>query len=785
MITHNRLDDFSSVYTNYLNRLDSNDKTSNTDGYKYYRFVSSPDAVGLFDFGRVTYEDIEEVSDIWTARSGTNTPDAWKIKLGTDYSEKKRNDYSDIEAARLGKVGTNITSVEEGLNYNIIALINKNPKPTQRDPYEPENEYVKDDAVGKKTQKDPSGKKYIKNMKKDLGVNSESDFMTEILNQDWIDSFRSNSDSSGITVDFSNYNKLFPPISNKTIKSKLESNAIGVEWFGYFRPPDVSTQYSFTFSTSNGGNFFMWLGNKAICEYTPANADIKYPNVDFTPNPTVREPNYYPIRIQYYANSIDTLSREFSFKIKNLTSKEDLNLKEVIFTINGGNYFPKLQYLAFVSTSINLFANGAMTCYANDISTTENMNKFYDFINSQKYITLNKKNDKDPTTNDDQFGTIPPDGILYSQVSVPNNPLSPPIVFSIYRMYADMRMNKTFQINTEKDPLRDSYVMNSVDDSLISPGSTYTTLPNYYPDNPTDGINASAAECQKQCTGLPNEDSKCNWFYVYKSNGVNRCIVDSKKTQPTFNQIRPTGGNTANSSIDDKTSSLYLRNYSFPKSKGCGKNSVLLEESESVLNTQVYTDSFPYSTYVIDPKIINTTKDSGKCSDSIYRKLNAEAKNILAVNTDYQKDGKYLKADGKMDFSNYPPYTDKNFWPNIKESFSTTNTNALSDTKKNALDNIAKEQRLGNTNEQINSTYSDLSTNIKNYSKLKTFMENDVNYDLSGNTLLHFRNARKPTLREQNALDSNAGGVTQNSLYILGTITAASLLILAVLLGRE
>jgi hypothetical protein len=767
------------VYKDYLNRLDSKDQTgSNTDGYNFYRFVSSPDAVVLFDFGRVTSDDIQAVSGAWTTRPGTNTPDAWKIKLGADYSEKKRNDYSEIEAARAGKTGTNITSVEEGLKYKIISLINNDPNPIPPDPY-------KSDETQDKPKKKIPGADYVKNMKEDLGVNSESDFLNVISKQRWIDSFRSNSDVSGTTTDFSKYNTLFETISDKTIKSNIETNAIGVEWFGYFRPPDLSAQYSFTISTSNGGNFFMWLGNKAICEYTPTNADVMYPNVDFTPKPPIREPKYYPIRIQYYANSTENLPREFSFKIKNLNSKDDLNLDEVLFTINGGNYFPKLQYLAFVSTSIDLFANAALTCYTNNLSTTEQMNTFYNFINSQKYITLNKKNDKDRTTNQDQFGKIPPDGILYSQVSIPTNPLSPPIVFSIYRMDVDMRMNKTFQINTELDPVRNSYVMNPVDDSLIKPGSTYTTLPNYYPDNPTAGINASAADCKKQCTGSSPEDSKCNWYFAYKSNGVDRCIVDSKNTQPTFNQIRPVGGTTANSSIDDKTSSLNIRDYAFPRSKGCGPNSVLLEESEPVLNTQIYTDSFPYSTYVIDPKVISSVKESGKCSDSIYRKLNAEAKNILAVNTLYQDDGQYQRADGRMDFSDYPPYTDKQFWPNVKETFSTTNTNALSDTKKNALDNIAKEQRLVNTNEQINSTYSDLSTNIKKYSKMRTMMENDVNYDLSGNQLLYFRNARKPTLREQNALDSNEGGLTQNSLYILGTITAASLLILAVLLGRE
>ena len=98
---------------------------------------------------------------------------------------------------------------------------------------------------------------------------------------------------------------------------------------------------------------------------------------------------------------------------------------------------------------------------------------------------------------------------------------------------------------------------------------------------------------------------------------------------------------------------------------------------------------------------------------------------------------------------------------------------------------MLRQQQLENTNAQINSTYANLSDNIQNYNQMRTFMENDVNYDLSGNTLLHFRNTRKPTVREQNALDSNEGGLTQNSLYILGTITAASLLILAVLLGRE
>lgn len=788
MRTNNRLDDFSSVYKDYLKKLESSDPNStNTDGHKFYRFVSSPDAVVLFDFGRVNSSDIDgnqksnipDVSKIWKALPGKNTPAAWKIQLGANYSDMKRNNYSEIESARAGKPGTNITSIEPGLQYKIIALINN--RPVKPDPFNAANPPTPSPTPTVKS----SGPNYVKNMQIDMGVNSESVFLTTVLEQGWLDSFRSSSDSLGTTIDFSSYGKLFKPISNKDLQSNLTKTAIGVEWFGYFRPPDISAQYSFTFSTSNGGNFLMWLGNKAVCEYTPSNTDIIFPNVEFTPNPPIREPKYYPIRIQYYANSNSDSSRNFSFGIKNLTTKNDLDLSSVLFTINGGKYFPKLQYLAFLSTSIDLFANAALACYTNDIGSSENLNLFYNFINSQKYITLNKINDKDILTNQDQFGIIEGDGTLYSQVKIPTNPLSLPIVFSIYRLDVDMRMNKTFQINTQKDPATNSYIMNPVDDSLISPGSTYTTLPNYYPLNPSAGRNATAAECEKQCSGSSPGASNCNWYFAYQSNGVDRCLLDNKNSQPVFNQVRPTGGNEAYTSVDDKTSSLNMRDYSFPKSKGCGPKSVFLDDSEPVLNTQIYTDSFPYSTYIIDPKLIKDLKDSGKCSDPTYLKLNAEAKNILAVNTLYQEDGQYQHSDGKMRLSNYPSYKDTQFWSNIQESFSTTNTNALDDTQNNAIGNKAKDQRLQNTNSQINSTYSDLGTNIQNYNKTRTFMENDVNYDLSGNTLLYFRNARKPTIREQNALDSNEGGNTQNSLYILGTITAASLLILAILLGRD
>jgi hypothetical protein len=87
---------------------------------------------------------------------------------------------------------------------------------------------------------------------------------------------------------------------------------------------------------------------------------------------------------------------------------------------------------------------------------------------------------------------------------------------------------------------------------------------------------------------------------------------------------------------------------------------------------------------------------------------------------------------------------------------------------------------------KFNKNLYDLSNNlIPTYLDQRTKMNNNVNSDLSGNELLYFRNQRIPTLREQTAFDANEGGFMQNSLYVLGTMTAVSMLILAISIARE
>ena len=149
-----------------------------------------------------------------------------------------------------------------------------------------------------------------------------------------------------------------------------------------------------------------------------------------------------------------------------------------------------------------------------------------------------------------------------------------------------------------------------------------------------------------------------------------------------------------------------------------------------------------------------------------------------------------------MDFANYPSINNKAFWNsielqpegmrNIKEGMDKKETNAVKDTQDGIAAVLSKEQKFAGAQVAINKNLYDLSNNlIPSYLSQRDVMNNDVNSDLSGNVLLYFRNQRIPTLREQTAFDANEGGFMQNSLYVLGTMTAVSLLILAVLIARE
>jgi hypothetical protein len=764
MYTNDRVSDFSRIYKDYLSKLKKQSNTpggSDDSGFQYYNFIVSPDAINLTDIGRCLSSDVLKLKSsyddhiLWQTMPGANTPQGWKLELGKTVSSIKRREQG------LSSESSDVKSTLAGLQCK-ITLLSSNPDDKDND--------------------------YVDNLNK-LGVLSNAAFLDRCVTREqgnestaWIDRFSNDSKVvfSSLTTDFSKYNKLF------TETVDVNKYAVGVEWFGYFKPPTLG-EYKFAIN-SGSGFCLLWIGNKAICEYVPENADI---NIQSNPlTKIIGEAKYYPIRIQYYANTnVDVKNpRDFSFTVTNTKNLAQLNLKESLFTVNEGKYLPKLLYCAFVSRSLESFRYGKFDCYTMriDEELDDDISIFYKFINSQKYNFLVKQYDYDNVSGVSNVGTLK-DGVKYTDAADATNSNATPIAFSIYRLDSDIRMNQVFQIKTTNDSDPTAPYEINVMQTDFAKGKSYDTFPNFYPSDPSQGVNIKGPnECKARCNALPD----CNYFYTYESNKVSRCLVGTNNAHPEFSQIRPIGDN-ANSTVDEATSSLYIRTLNFPKASGCGNNAVLLASDQDVKNTMDYSDSFAYANYILSPNIIKTHKEVGRCADSEFVNLETEARNILYANKDYQEDGSYLRTDKKIGLANYPSSDDKKFWNNIKLETFTTNregmdTNAIADTHDGIAGVLSKDQKFAGTQMAIHKNFIDLSNNLlPSYFAQRSEMNNNVNSDLSGNVLLYFRNQRIPTLIEQTSFDANETGFMQRSLYVLGTMTAVSLLILAVLIARD
>jgi hypothetical protein len=92
---------------------------------------------------------------------------------------------------------------------------------------------------------------------------------------------------------------------------------------------------------------------------------------------------------------------------------------------------------------------------------------------------------------------------------------------------------------------------------------------------------------------------------------------------------------------------------------------------------------------------------------------------------------------------------------------------------------VAKD--YSNNLKTVNQNYYDISSNI---SSIKT-----IQNDISGNTLYDYNTPfilEKPkTLLDGLVYDNNLLTVQENAMYVLGTITAATLIVFAIVIGKE
>lgn len=757
MYTHDRLSNFINNYTNYVDQLLATAQTQG-DLYVYNHYEYSPNGITMTPLGRLPATALANLAP-WAANSGvTNTPDGWKMNLGIQYNTIKTEDQSSLGA----------TSTTPGLQYKAIVL--------------PNSAYSTNPNT------------FLANSPSIINLFSEASGNV-ILQQ-------------GTASSMDTYANAFQDPNGQIPAQTLNQGGttFATEWYGFFKPAALGN-YIFSIDLGNtGGYVYMWVGNKAVCEYIPQNSDIAFNRRTFTYN--VLNPGYYPIRIQYY-NAID-LQNPSAFTFGLTVQQQsisgtltDVPTSSCFNVINGGTYVPRIQYCAFVSQSPTYLKSGKFLCYmlTLDPYSPTDLAQFYQTLNQYKFGMQSQQ--YDTLQGVVQFGQLP-DGTTYTPVSSDVNSL--PECFSIYRLDVDLRMGKTFQINTQANA-DNLYMMNQINPNppppnnpVLSFAGNYHELPNYYPNAPAGDMsiynqatNVDGEACKLAC----NANQNCNHYFTYTSNGSPQCIIDTTNSIPNFNQIQPTTGTVQ--PVDAGSSSLFMRNLQFvePTCNGMNSGGTVagpIANVKTVANVNAYNNSvFPYSSYTWSPDMISSVTDIGVCGDARFRVMTNDAASILFKNATYSADGTWTvngqAGQDTQQWSAWQPGTAEGFQTVatvVAPGPETKYTDAISDTADAIQANLYNERQYGQLMDAINRKYNQLSQHdIPKYVALRDELNNTYNADFSGNTLLYLRNKPIPTVQEKHIMDIQEQNTSQNLVYVLGTLTVATLLVLAMVIARE
>ena len=86
----------------------------------------------------------------------------------------------------------------------------------------------------------------------------------------------------------------------------------------------------------------------------------------------------------------------------------------------------------------------------------------------------------------------------------------------------------------------------------------------------------------------------------------------------------------------------------------------------------------------------------------------------------------------------------------------------------------------------INKNYDSLANaKIPQYKKTRQVLDGNADYDYNGRELSYINNIPPKTIEQKTIDDNNEMLVKDNLLYMLGSVTAATLLVLAIVIAKE
>jgi len=319
-----------------------------------------------------------------------------------------------------------------------------------------------------------------------------------------------------------------------------------------------------------------------------------------------------------------------------------------------------------------------------------------------------------------------------------------------YTVEPDLKMNKLFYASTYPE----NKFLREVPASLQTNSNTYTTYSNAYPLTPsnfnvTDYLHTN--NCAKQC----NNTLGCNSFYkVNDTTGTTKCLIPKNNNEPiTYLPKQP----------DSQYTSSYLKIKNKKIQTGDETKDKVYNKTTYIENGYDDTVNLSYSNYPVETKVLSNTDTPGPAGTDYVVELQNRVNQIT---------------------SGAPPFSLTNINKPMNagkiENFTTIVDRSL--TKLDEIDGQFNE--YASNVYKINPNRIDISNNISSIDKTYVDMSgNQQKYDFTGQTIYALEKEDRSlsaALLKDNAIYNEE----QNTLYVVTTLTMATLLITAILVSK-
>jgi hypothetical protein len=261
-------------------------------------------------------------------------------------------------------------------------------------------------------------------------------------------------------------------------------------------------------------------------------------------------------------------------------------------------------------------------------------------------------------------------------------------------------------------------------------------------------VNVPEVDCKTSCQNNVN----CNHFFYMNTSTGGKCMQDTaSNSNPMFSYINPT----------EKIKSSYLGNKRYNVYTSCGNN----EQSQPIRHD--INRRYSYYNIAYNNISVNDSKNTYYCAEDIYINNNKKILDIYTNKSGFTTmEGMTLREGIDSNESNI-------LMPTLDRL--TTNAGTLQLKQSDVSNNYIATMNAFNKHKSLTQT---LDTDF--------YRNNDIDKTLFGKFEIDDRDS-KPDIGIEDAIkkDTNIMILQQNTLYTIGTITAATLLIFAIVLARD